>query len=98
MKQANTGKMNYGGLGIGQSGHLSMELLKTLTGIDVVYAPYKSVGFVVTDLLAGRLLAHALLAPIALARCCVARIRIAVTPAARRADTEHAALRHGNFA
>ena len=52
--KANPGKMNYGGLGIGQSGHLSMELLKTMTGIDVVYVPYKSIGLVVTDLLAGR--------------------------------------------
>jgi tripartite-type tricarboxylate transporter receptor subunit TctC len=53
--KANPGKMNYGGLGIGQSGHLSMELLKTMTGIDVVYVPYKSIGLVVTDLLAGRM-------------------------------------------
>ena len=53
--KANPGKMNYGGLGTGQSGHLSMELLKTMTGIDVVYVPYKSIGLVVTDLLAGRM-------------------------------------------
>ncbi|HEV7801930.1 MAG TPA: hypothetical protein VGP15_12710, partial [Burkholderiales bacterium] len=32
-----------------------MELLRMLTGIDVVYIPYKSVGLVVTDLLAGRM-------------------------------------------
>jgi tripartite-type tricarboxylate transporter receptor subunit TctC len=53
--KANPGKLNYGGQGIGQSGHLSMELLKSLTGIDIVYVPYKSVGLVVTDLLAGRM-------------------------------------------
>ena len=53
--KANPGKLNYGGQGIGQSGHLSMELLKSLTGIDIVYVPYKSVGLVVADLLAGRM-------------------------------------------
>ena len=55
LAKANPGKLNYGGQGIGQSGHLSMELLRMMTGIEVVYIPYKSVGLVVTDLLAGRL-------------------------------------------
>jgi tripartite-type tricarboxylate transporter receptor subunit TctC len=53
--KANPGKLNYGGQGIGQSGHLAMELLRSMTGIEVVYVPYKSVGLVVTDLLAGRM-------------------------------------------
>jgi tripartite-type tricarboxylate transporter receptor subunit TctC len=55
LAKANPGKLNYGGQGIGQSGHLSMELLRMMSGIQVVYIPYKSVGLVVTDLLAGRL-------------------------------------------
>ena len=55
LAKANPGKLNYGGQGIGQSGHLSMELLRMMTGIDVVYVPYKSVGLVVADLLAGRM-------------------------------------------
>jgi tripartite-type tricarboxylate transporter receptor subunit TctC len=55
LAKAHPGKLNYGGQGIGQSGHLSMELLRMMTGIDVVYVPYKSVGLVVTDLLAGRM-------------------------------------------
>ena len=53
LAKANPGKLNYGGQGIGQSGHLSMELMRMMTGIDVVYVPYKSVGLVVTDLLPG---------------------------------------------
>ena len=53
--KANPGKLNYGGLGVGQSGHLAMELLKHMTGIDVVYVPYKTAGLAVTDLLAGRM-------------------------------------------
>jgi tripartite-type tricarboxylate transporter receptor subunit TctC len=53
--KANPGKLNYGGLGVGQSGHLSMELLKMMTGIDVVYVPYKTSALAVTDLLGGRM-------------------------------------------
>jgi tripartite-type tricarboxylate transporter receptor subunit TctC len=49
------GKLNYGAQGIGQAGHLSMELLKSMAGgIDVVYVPYKSAGVLTVDLLAGR--------------------------------------------
>ena len=53
--KANPGKLNYGSLGVGQSGHLAMELLKHMTGIDVMYVPYKTAGLAVTDLLAGRM-------------------------------------------
>ena len=53
--KANPGKLNYGGLGVGQSGHLSMELLKMMTGIDVVYIPYKTSALAVTDILTGRM-------------------------------------------
>lgn len=50
------GKLNYGAQGIGQAGHLSMELLKWMAGrIDVVYVPYKAATVLTADLLAGRL-------------------------------------------
>jgi tripartite-type tricarboxylate transporter receptor subunit TctC len=52
---ANPGKLNYAALGIGQVGHLSMELLKWMAGkIEVVYVPYKNVGNLEVDLLAGQ--------------------------------------------
>jgi tripartite-type tricarboxylate transporter receptor subunit TctC len=35
------GKLNFGSGGVGTSVHLSMELLKSLTGINVVHVPYK---------------------------------------------------------
>lgn len=56
--RANPGKLDYAATGIGQSGHLSFELLKTTTGINVVYVPYKTVGVAVTDLLSGRVSAQ----------------------------------------
>lgn len=52
--KAEPGKLNYGATGIGQSAHLTMELMKISTGIDVVYIPYKTSAMVVADVLAGR--------------------------------------------
>ena len=37
----NPGKLNYGSSGVGSSGHLSMELLKKQTGIDLLHVPYR---------------------------------------------------------
>ncbi len=39
--RANPGKLNYGSPGNGGSGHLSMELLKMLVGVDILHVPYK---------------------------------------------------------
>lgn len=41
----------YGSTGIGSSNHLSMELFKSMTGIDVVHVPYKGSAPMVNDLL-----------------------------------------------
>ena len=41
LAKANPGKLNYGSPGPLTSGHLSMELLKYMAGIDVVHIPFK---------------------------------------------------------
>lgn len=51
--RANPGKISYGGGGTAL--HLSMEMLRSMTGIDVVYVPYKGSGPAITDLLAGQI-------------------------------------------
>jgi tripartite-type tricarboxylate transporter receptor subunit TctC len=51
----NPGKVSYGSAGIGSSNHLSMELLKTMTGIDVVHVPYKGSSPMVSDMLGGHI-------------------------------------------
>jgi len=58
LARAQPGKLDYAATGVGQSGHLSFELLKSMTGINVVYVPYKTVGVAVTDILAGRVAAQ----------------------------------------
>ena len=38
--KANPGKLNYASVGNGSSSHLSMELLKSMAGIDIVHVPF----------------------------------------------------------
>ena len=49
------GRINYGSSGNGTSVHLSMELLKSMTGTFMVHIPYRGSAPVVTDLIAGQL-------------------------------------------
>jgi tripartite-type tricarboxylate transporter receptor subunit TctC len=53
--KAQPGKILYGSAGNGTAGHLGMELIKTMAGIEMVHVPYKGSSPVLTDLLAGRL-------------------------------------------
>ena len=48
------GGLNYASPGTGSSPHLAFELLKSMTGIDVLHVPYKGTGPAITDLLGGQ--------------------------------------------
>lgn len=48
------GKLNYGSSGIGSSGHLTAELLMSMTGIKLTHIPFKSMGTSRLDFSAGR--------------------------------------------
>ena len=47
------GKLNYGSIGTGSTGHLLGEVLRRRAGIDIVHVPYKGAAPGVTALLAG---------------------------------------------
>jgi len=51
--KSNPGKLTYASSGIGSTTHLAMELLKTLTGAEMVHVPYKASASALTDLLGG---------------------------------------------
>jgi tripartite-type tricarboxylate transporter receptor subunit TctC len=51
--KANPGKVNYASSGMGGLGHLAGELLKSLTKIDMVHAPYKGAGPAMVAILGG---------------------------------------------
>jgi tripartite-type tricarboxylate transporter receptor subunit TctC len=52
--KSNSGKVNMASPGVGTSVHLSGELFKLMTGIDMVHVPYKGSGPALTDLLGGQ--------------------------------------------
>jgi tripartite-type tricarboxylate transporter receptor subunit TctC len=52
--KANPGKMNYASVGNGSPAHLGSELLKMLTGIEMVHVPYRGGGPAITDAIAGQ--------------------------------------------
>jgi tripartite-type tricarboxylate transporter receptor subunit TctC len=49
------GQMTYGSVQTGGTGHLGMELLKQMTGIDMLHVAYKGTAPALTDLIAGRI-------------------------------------------
>ena len=54
LAKAQPGKINYGSTGSGGTPHLCMELLKHLTGIDLVHVPYKGGAQTMIDLVGGQ--------------------------------------------
>lgn len=50
----NKGKLSYGSVSIGSASHLTMEMLKSAAGINLVHIPYKGSAPAITALLAGQ--------------------------------------------
>jgi tripartite-type tricarboxylate transporter receptor subunit TctC len=53
--KANPGKVNFGSSGVGASPHLSIELLKLMTHIDIVHVPYKGAAVALSDVMSGHI-------------------------------------------
>ena len=53
--RANPGKLSYGSFGTGSSGHISVDYMKKVLGIELVHIPYKGAAPAVTDLLGGQI-------------------------------------------
>jgi tripartite-type tricarboxylate transporter receptor subunit TctC len=54
MAKANPGKLTYASSGNGTSIHMSGELFKHMTGVNMLHIPYKGSGPAVTDLIGGQ--------------------------------------------
>ncbi|HYY36808.1 MAG TPA: tripartite tricarboxylate transporter substrate binding protein [Xanthobacteraceae bacterium] len=52
--KARPGKINMGSGGIGTTLHVSGELFKMMTGVDMLHVPYRGAGPMLTDLLGGQ--------------------------------------------
>jgi tripartite-type tricarboxylate transporter receptor subunit TctC len=49
------GQINYASTGSGSSGHLTMEMLRSMAGIELVHVPYKVIGQATAALLSGQI-------------------------------------------
>ena len=54
LAKAKPGKINFASSGSGTSIHMSAEMFKMLTGVDIVHIPYKGSGPALADLLGGQ--------------------------------------------
>ena len=54
LAKAQPDKLSYASGGIGGSGHLAVELFKSLTGVQMVHVPYKGNGAAISDLIGGQ--------------------------------------------
>jgi tripartite-type tricarboxylate transporter receptor subunit TctC len=52
--KANPNRVSYASIGIGSSNHVTGELFKMMTGIDMVHVPYRGGAPALTDLIAGQ--------------------------------------------
>jgi len=55
LAKSKPGQMTYGTPGIGTSPHMSMELLKSMAGIDLRHIPYRGTAPALTDIISGQI-------------------------------------------
>jgi tripartite-type tricarboxylate transporter receptor subunit TctC len=54
LAKAKPGQLNYASGGTGTTTHLGPELLKMMTGVNIVHVPYKGTGQALTDVISGQ--------------------------------------------
>ena len=78
------GELNFASSGNGAPPHLAMEIFKRMAGVEITHVPFKGAGPAVTDLVAGRVQAMMVNAPVALPYIQSGQLRgLATTSAAR---------------
>ena len=82
--KARPGQLNYGSSGTGGSQHLAGELLKSMTGIEMVHVPYKGSPPALVDLLAARIPVMSSTMPPVLPHVKSGKVRALAVTSARR--------------
>jgi tripartite-type tricarboxylate transporter receptor subunit TctC len=84
--KAHPGKLNMASPGIGSAGHVSGEMFKMMTGINMLHVPYRGSVPALTDLMSGQVQVMVDNLPSSIEHIRAGRIRaLAVTPATRAA-------------
>jgi tripartite-type tricarboxylate transporter receptor subunit TctC len=82
--KSNPGKVNVASAGIGTSPHLSCELFKIMTGVDMVHVPYRGMAPALNDLLGGQVQASFATASASIQYVTAGKLKaLAVTTASR---------------
>jgi tripartite-type tricarboxylate transporter receptor subunit TctC len=55
LAKKNPGKLTYANAGNGTASHIPAEVMKSMTGTDILSVPYKGIQEAITDLIAGRI-------------------------------------------
>ena len=82
--RVNPGRIAYGSGGVGSAGHLSMELLQSLTATRLTHVPYKGSGPALTDLMGGQVQAMLLTLPAVISHVKSGKLRAIATSGSRR--------------
>lgn len=85
--KARPGELNYGSGGNGSPGHLITEMFKSMTGVNIVHVPYKSVANAVTALIARQVHVMFTVAPSAMPQIKAGRIRGLAVSTLKRSAT-----------
>lgn len=83
--KAHPGALNYGSGGVGSAGHLSMELLQSMTGLKFTHIPYRGSGPAITDLISGQIQMMLLTMPAIVSHVQDGSVRALATSGAQRA-------------
>jgi tripartite-type tricarboxylate transporter receptor subunit TctC len=87
LARSRPGQLYYGSAGNGSAGHLAMEYLKQVTGIELQHVPYKGTGPNVVDLVAGRTQAASAGTPPLLPHAKSGKLRVIAVGTARRLNS-----------
>ncbi len=84
LARSTPGKLTFSSSGTGGGHHLAVEMLKSLTGVDVIHVPYKGGGPAITALLGGEVTFSFCNYPAARAHLGSGRLRAIATTGAKR--------------
>ena len=80
------GQLNYASVQTGGTGHLGMELLKQITGIDMLHVAYKGTAPAMTDIIGGRVQLMFSSLPSVHAHVLAGRVKLLATAARQRTE------------
>jgi tripartite-type tricarboxylate transporter receptor subunit TctC len=84
--KANPGKISYASAGIGTPQHVSAELFKLLTGVNMVHVPYRGAAPALQDLIGGQVQVMIDTTPASMQHIKSGRVRPLAVTTAKRAD------------